>query len=145
MSNEELTASNAAKSSAYTLRPLCDEDLYSLLDIIAKLCPQDLKPILLKLESKREEVERLASEAGDNEAKKQIVVEMINDIGVDIVMDLALTVIRNLKTVKDDVYALLSDLSGLPAEQIRRMGFGTTPKMIWSVVKDIRNQGFFED
>ena len=145
MNNEELTASNAAKSSAYTLRPLCDEDLYSLLDIIAKLCPQDLKPILLKLESKSEEVERLMSEDGEAEEKQKIVAEMVNDIGVDVVMDLALTVIRNLKTVKDDVYTLLSDLSGLPAEQIRKMGFGTTPKMIWSVVKDIRNQSFFED
>ena len=145
MNNEELNASNAAKSSAYTLRPLCDEDMYPLLDIIAKLCPQDLKPILLKLEGKRKEVEILMSEDGEAEEKQKIVADMVNDIGVDVVMDLALTVIRNLKTVKDDVYALLSDLSGLPAEQIRRMGFGTTPKMIWSVVKDIKNQSFFED
>lgn len=145
MNNEDQTVENTAKSSAYTLRPLCDEDLYSLLDIIAKLCPQDLKPILLKLEGKRKEVEILMSEDGEAEEKQKIVADMVNDIGVDVVMDLALTVIRNLKTVKDDVYALLSDLSGLPAEQIRKMGFGTTPKMIWSVVKDVKNQSFFED
>lgn len=143
MNNEELTVESAEKSSAYTLRPLCDEDLYSLLDIIAKLCPQDLKPILLKLESRSEEVEQLMNGDADADEKQRLLSNMVNDIGVDIVMDLALTVIRNLKTVKDDVYALLSDLSGMPADKIRKMGFGTTPRMIWNVVKDIRNQGFF--
>ena len=64
---------------------------------------------------------------------------------MDVVMELGLIISRNLKKVKDDVYALLSDLSGIPADQIRTMPFGTTPKMIWSVVKDIKNQSFFED
>lgn len=143
MNNEEQTASNAAKSSPYTLRPLCDEDLYPIIDIIANVCPEEMRPIFMKIVGKFEDLEKLISKDTEEDEKQKIISDMAVDVGIDVVMDLALTVIRNLKTVKDDVYALLSDLSGLPAEQIRKMGFGTTPRMIWSVVKDIRNQGFF--
>lgn len=39
--------------------------------------------------------------------------------------------------------ALLSDLSGIPADEIPEMPFGTTPSMIWDVVNDAKNANFF--
>lgn len=136
MNNEEMNVDKAVEKP-FTLRPLLDEDLYTILDIIAKVCPEDLQPIFTKAMGKF--TEREAEANGD----KSIIEELANDFGMDVVMELGLIIIRNLKKVKDDVYALLSDLSGIPADKIRTMPFGTTPKMIMAVVKDIRNLDFF--
>lgn len=136
MNNEEVIVDKAVEKS-FTLRPLLDEDLYPILDIIAKVCPEDLQPIFTKAMAKFSERE---AEAGGD---KNILEELANDFGMDVVMQLGLIIIRNLKTVKDDVYALLSDLSGIPADEIRKMPFGTTPKMIMAVVSDVRNLDFF--
>ena len=143
MNTEDKIVEKAAESRPYTLRPLSDEDLYPILDIISKLCPEDLKPIIKKAGEQYDRMTAGMSEEKENEEKNQIIVQIVSDIGVDIVADLVLTVIRNLKTVKDDVYALLSDLSGIPDDQLRKMPFGTTPRMIWDVAKDIKNQSFF--
>jgi hypothetical protein len=121
----------------YTLRPLYDEELYTILDIIEKLCPEDIRPIFIKA---MEKFTKKEAEAGDD---KDMLEKLANDFGMDVVMELGLVIIRNMKNVKDDVYALLSDLSGIPADQIRKMPFGTTPKMIMDVVKDERNRDFF--
>lgn len=133
MNNEEMIVDKAVEKP-FTLRPLCDEDLYPILDIIGKVCPEEIRPIFMKVVDKFS-----AYMEGDKSAIEELAVE----VGVDIVMDLGLIIIRNLKTVKDDVYALLSDLSGIPADQIRKMPFGTTPKMIMAMVRDVRNLDFF--
>jgi hypothetical protein len=125
------------KVKPYTLRPLYDEELYTILDIIEKLCPEDIRPIFIKA---MEKFTKKEAEAGDD---KDMLEKLANDFGMDVVMELGLVIIRNMKNVKDDVYALLSDLSGIPADQIRKMPFGTTPKMIMDVVKDERNRDFF--
>ena len=138
MNNEEKTVDKAVEKP-YTLRPLCDEDLYPILDIIAKLCPEDLQPIFTKAMDKFTRREKEA------EGDKSILEDLANDFGMDVVMQLGLIIIRNMKTVKDDVYAMLSDLSGLSADVIRKMPFGTTPKMIMDVVKEIRNLDFFRE
>lgn len=133
MNNEEMIVDKAVEKP-FTLRPLCDEDLYPILDIIAKVCPEEIRPIFMKT------VEKISAYMeGDKSAIEELAVE----VGVDIVMDMGMIIIRNLKTVKDDMYALLSDLSGIPADQIRKMPFGTTPKMIMAVVRDVRNTDFF--
>ena len=44
----------------------------------------------------------------------------------------------------DDVYNLLSDVSGIPAADIPNMEFGTTPMMIWDIVGNEKNCGFFK-
>lgn len=148
MNNEEMIVDKAVEKP-FTLRPLCDEDLYTILDIIAKVCPEEIRPIFMKVVEKFGGMENLPDVSDEhapeevNAAREKLMADMAADIGVDIVMDLGLIIIRNLKTVKDDVYALLSDLSGIPADQIRKMPFGTTPKMIMAVVRDVRNTDFF--
>lgn len=136
MNNEEMIVDKAVEKP-YTLRPLYDEELYTILDIIEKLCPEDIRPIFIKA---MEKFTKKEAEAGDD---KEMLEKLANDFGMDVVMELGLVIIRNMKNVKDDVYALLSDLSGIPADQIRKMPFGTTPRMIMDVVKDERNRDFF--
>ena len=106
----------------YTLRRLKDKDLYPVLHIIAQVFPGDLSSVFGQVMTGGRDVEQ---------------------VGADIVMKLVMSVIRNMDKVHDDVYAQLADVSGIPAEDIQEMEFGTTPMMIWDIVKNERNASFF--
>ena len=51
--------------------------------------------------------------------------------------------LKNVSAIPDKIYPLLSDLSGIPADEIPEMPFGTTPSMIWDIVADAKNASFF--
>ena len=116
MNEMETTARN------YTLRRLKDKDLWPVLDIIGQVFPGDLSTVFAQIMT------------GDRN---------IEQVGAEVVMKLVVAVIRNMNKVQDDVYALLSDVSGLTPEEIQDMEFGTTPLMIWDIVKNEKNAGFF--
>lgn len=107
---------------AYTLRRLKDKDLWPVLSIISKVFPDDLSTIFGQIMT------------GD---------KTLDQVGAEVVLKLVMAVIRNMDKVHDEVYALLSDVSGIPAEEIEEMEFGTTPLMIWDIVKSERNASFF--
>lgn len=116
MNEMETTARN------YTLRRLKDKDLWPVLDIIGQVFPGDLSTVFAQIMT------------GDRN---------IEQVGAEVVMKLVVAVIRNMNKVQDDVYALLSDVSGLTPEEIQDMEFGTTPLMIWDIVKNEKNASFF--
>lgn len=106
----------------YTLRRLKDKDLWPVLDIISKVFPDDLAPIFAQI-------------ATGNKT--------LNQAGAEIVMKLVVAVLKNMGKVHDEVYALLADVSGLTAEEIQDMEFGTTPMMLWDIVNNEKNASFF--
>lgn len=106
----------------YTLRRLIDNDLWVLLDIIGKVFPDDLASSFGELVSGQKD---------------------FRDIGVAMFARLLKAVFQNLPTVNNEVYAFLSDVSGIPASEIPKMGFGTTPMMIWDIVHNEQNDSFF--
>lgn len=108
----------------YTLRPLNDNDLWPMLAIIAKVFPDELSEAFVNVVSKK---------------------KTMQEIGYDVGFKLVVAVIKNIPTIGDDVYALLSDLSGIAPEVIRKMPFGTTPKMIWDIYHEVKNLDFFGD
>lgn len=108
----------------YYLRPLKDRDLYTVLAIIDKIYPDD------KLKEAFEQI------AGDGKTEEEIGIQVASNLGV--------ALIRNIVTAHDEIYALLSDVSGIPAEQIGDMPFGTGPMMIYDIVMSARNADFFK-
>ena len=116
MNEMETTARN------YTLRRLKDKDLWPVLDIIGQVFPGDLSTVFAQIMT------------GDKN---------IEQVGAEVVMKLVMSVIRNMNKVQDDVYALLSDVSGMTPEEIQEMEFGTTPLMIWDIVRNEKNASFF--
>ena len=120
---EEKTADSAV-AKPYELRDLKDRDLFPILDIIAAVLPEDLSGIFAQLVM------------GEKSA---------NEIGGEVVYKIVLAVIKNVSAMPDKVYPLLSDLSGIPAEEIPDMEFGTTPNMIWDIVKNAKNASFFRE
>jgi hypothetical protein len=105
---------------------LKDGDLFPVLTIIGKVFPDDLGKLFANMMFADEKQKR---------AEKN---------GVVIATRLAAAVLKNINIVHDDVYGLLSDLSGIPANEIEEMEFGTTPMMIFDIVEDVKNASFFK-
>lgn len=123
MSNQEIREQEEVMERPYTLRRLVDRDLFPILGIISEVFPEDLAKVFVQLSTKEKTVQ---------------------EVGAMAVMKMVLAVLKNMDKVKDDVYNLLSDVSGIPADDIQNMEFGTTPMMIWDIVGNEKNCGFFK-
>jgi hypothetical protein len=106
----------------YTLRRLKDKDLWPILDIIGKVFPGDLSSMFAQIMTGGKDLEA---------------------VGAEVVMKLVMAVIRNMDKVEEEVYDLLADVSGIRADDIKEMAFGTTPMMILDIVKNEKNADFF--
>jgi hypothetical protein len=111
------------ETPAYTLRPLKDKDVWPVVDILSKVFPDDLGAIFAQIMTGERNVEQL---------------------GAIVVVRLVTAVLKNVNKVRNEVYALLADVSGIPAEEIEEMEFGTSPMMIWEIANNARNASFFK-
>ena len=108
----------------YTLRTLKDRDLYTVLGIIDRIFPD---------EKLKKTFETISTDGKTTE-----------EIGIQITSVLGTELIRNIVTAHDEIYALLADVSGIPADKIGEMPFGTGPMMIWDMITEARNADFFK-
>ena len=123
MNNQEIREQEETVVRPYTLRRLVDKDLFPILGIMSEVFPDDLAKAFVQLSTKEKTVQ---------------------EVGATAVLKMVLAVLKNMDKVQDDVYALLSDVSGIPAAEIAEMEFGTTPMMIWDIVGNEKNNGFFK-
>ena len=122
MSKQEIREQEENMEKTYTLRRLRDRDLFPVLNIISEVFPDELSSVFVQVSTKEKSVQ---------------------EVGAMAIMKLVLAVMKNMDKVQDEVYALLSDVSGIPAAEIQEMEFGTTPMMIWDIVANEKNSGFF--
>ncbi len=120
--NIEMTEEVTEEVKPYKLRSLKDKDFYPMLDIITATLPDDLADVFVQLATGEKSVD---------------------EIGGMVVYKIAVSVLKNVSAIPDKIYPLLSDLSGIPADEITEMPFGTTPSMIWDIVADAKNASFF--
>lgn len=120
--NIEMTEEVTEEVKPYKLRSLKDKDFYPMLDIITATLPDDLADVFVQLAT------------GE---------KSIDEIGGMVVYKIAVSVLKNVSAIPDKIYPLLSDLSGIPADEIPEMPFGTTPSMIWDIIADAKNASFF--
>lgn len=118
MTNEE------AVSKPYVMRELKDKDLFPILDIIATVMPDDLSEVFVQIVTKE---------------------KTVNEVGGMVIYKIVIAVLKNIGMVHKEIYALLSDMSGIPADEIPEMPFGTTPSMIWDIVNNAKNASFFKE
>lgn len=123
---EVIQGSEATEESVierpYTLRRLKDGDLFPLLKILKKIGIKDCKEAFIQVAS------------GEKSVKQ---------IGIMASFDIADILIGNLAKAEDEIYELWSDLSGLPAEEMKGMEFGTLPLMIMDTFSEARDTSFF--
>jgi len=120
--NIEMTEEATEEVKLYKLRSLKDKDFYPMLDIITATLPDDLADVFVQLATGK---------------------KTVDEIGGMVVYKIAVSVLKNVSAIPDKIYPLLSDLSGIPADEIPEMPFGTTPSMIWDIVADAKNASFF--
>jgi hypothetical protein len=120
--NIEMTEEVTEEVKPYKLRSLKDKDFYPMLDIITATLPDDLADVFVQLATGEKSVD---------------------EIGGMVVYKIAVSVLKNVSAIPDKIYPLLSDLSGIPADEIPEMPFGTTPSMIWDIIADAKNASFF--
>ncbi len=123
MTNQEIREQEEIMERQYTLRRLVDRDLFPILGILSEVFPDDLAKVFVQLSTKEKTVQ---------------------EVGATAVLKMVAAVLKNMNKVQDDVYALLSDVSGIPAADIAEMEFGTTPMMIWDIFNNEKNCGFFK-
>ena len=123
MSKQEIREQEEAMEKPYTLRRLKDKDLFPILGIISEVFPDELSTVFVQLSTKEKTVQ---------------------EVGAMAILKLVVAVLKNMDKVQDEVYSLLSDVSGIPVEEIKEMEFGTTPMMIWDIVGNEKNCGFFK-
>lgn len=121
MTNEEIKETTAEKT--YTLRRLNDEDLFTVVEIIGIALPEEAKAAF-------------AQAVTDGNVVKR---------GGMVAFDVVKFIMKNIKACKNEVYSLLSDLSGIPADEIRKMPFGTTPKMLKEIFENEKDSDFFTE
>lgn len=107
----------------YTLRKFNDGDLFPILKILKKIGIKDCKEAFVQVAS------------GEKTLK---------EIGILASFDLADILIGNLTKVEEEVYSLYSDMSGLAADDIKSMEFGTLPLMIMDSFNEVKNTSFFK-
>ena len=107
----------------YTLRKFNDGDLFPILKIFKKIGIKDCKEAFVQVAS------------GEKTLKQ---------IGILASFDLADILIGNLAKAEEEVYSLYSKMSGIPADEIREMEFGTLPLMIMDSFKEVKNTSFFK-
>lgn len=121
--NQEIREQEEIMEKPYTLRRLRDRDLFPILNIISEVFPDELSNVFVQLSTKEKSVQ---------------------EVGAMAILKLVLAVLKNMDKVQDDVYALLSDVSSIPVDELKEMEFGTTPMMIWDIVANEKNCGFFK-
>ena len=115
--------SETANERNYTLRKLKDGDLMSLLRILRKLGLKEFKDIV-----------KMASDG-----------KSVEEIGVAALLNVADKMIESLdQGAGDEIYSFYSDLSGIPADEIKEMEFGTLPLMIYDSFAEVKNASFFK-
>lgn len=107
----------------YTLRKFNDGDLFPILKILKKIGIKDCKEAFVQVAS------------GEKTLKQ---------IGMLAAFDMADILIGNLTKVEEEVYSLYSDMSGIPADEIKAMEFGTLPLMIMDSFNEVKNTSFFK-
>ena len=106
----------------YTLRHLKDGDLFPRLRILKKIGISDCKDAFIQAASEK---------------------KVLEQIGMEVSLNIADILIRNMEKMEDEIYGLWSDISGIPVEEMKEMEFGTLPLMIIDTFSEARNTSFF--
>lgn len=106
----------------YELRNLKDSDIFPLLSILRKIGMKEFKDSMTQPMTTKDEREH----------------------GIAVFMDIATVIVSNIGNAEEEIYDLWSDLSGIPADQIKEMEFGTLPMMIFDTFTEMRNTTFFK-
>jgi hypothetical protein len=120
---------------AFELRQLTADDIFPMFQIISKIGVREFKSCF-ESEEVRKAIMDMASGAKDQ--------ANVSAVGLTVAVDIAGVIISNLYKCKDDIYQLLSQLSGMKTKEIASLPMTTFLEMIVAVVKKEEFKDFFQ-
>lgn len=120
---------------AFELRQLTADDIFPMFQIISKIGVREFKSCF-----ESEEVRKAIMDMASG-AKDQV---NVSAVGLTVAVDIAGVIISNLYKCKDDIYQLLSQLSGMKTKEIASLPMTTFLEMIVAVVKKEEFKDFFQ-
>lgn len=121
------TVSEMETVEPYTLRDLEADDLFLMTNIINKIGINEFKGCF------QSDAVKQALEGNAN----------VKAIGYELFFEAGNVILKNLPLCKEDLYVFLSSLSGIEADQIRKLPMMTFIKMVRDVVKKREFKDFF--
>ena len=120
---------------AFELRQLTADDIFPMFQIISKVGVREFKSCF-ESEEVRKAIMDMASGAKDQ--------ANVSAVGLTVAVDIAGVITSNLYKCKDDIYQLLSQLSGMKTREIASLPMTTFLEMIVAVVKKEEFKDFFQ-
>lgn len=120
---------------AFELRQLTADDIFPMFQIISKIGVREFKSCF-ESEEVRKAIMDMVSGAKDQ--------ANVSAVGLTVAVDIAGVIISNLYKCKDDIYQLLSQLSGMKTKEIASLPMTTFLEMIVAVVKKEEFKDFFQ-
>lgn len=118
----------------YELRGLTADDVFPMFNIISKIGIKEFKTCFEAPEVKAA-LEKMT--AGDETAN-------LNSVGLIVALDVASLMMANLPKCKDDIYLLLSQLSGMSKKEIAALPLVTFTEMVIDVIRKEEFADFFQ-
>ena len=128
----------------YELRNLEADDLFIMINIVNKIGIKEFKACFESDEVKTA-VLNMAKKTDESEAAETDENADVVSIGVSVAFDIATILLANIGKCKNDIYALLANLSGMKAGDIAKIPAKTFTSMVVDLVKKEEFADFFQD
>ena len=131
----------------YELRGLEADDLFIMVNIISKIGIKEFKGCFESDEVKaaiKTMIEKKKNADGDSE-KAEADDDGFVSVGISVALDIAAILMANIGKCKNDIYALLANLSGMKEKEIAKLPIKTFTGMIYDLVKKEEFADFFQD
>lgn len=125
----------------YELRELQADDLFIVINIVNKIGIKEFKACF-ESEEVKTAVLNMAKDKENSEADESTDVV---SIGIAVALDIATILLVNIGKCKNDIYALLANLSGLTVGDIAKLPVKTFTGMVIDLVKKEEFADFFQD
>lgn len=131
----------------YELRGLEADDLFIMVNIISKIGLKEFKGCFESDEVKaaiKTMFERKKN-ADDDSKKAETDDDSFVSVGISVALDIAVILMANIGKCKNDIYALLANLSGMKEKEIAKLPIKTFTGMVYDLVKKEEFADFFLD
>lgn len=128
----------------YELRNLEADDLFIMIGIISKIGIKEFKGCFESDEVKAA-ITNVAKKKKDADANEDADDDVVASIGISVALDIAAILLANIGKCKNDIYALLANLSGVKEKEIAKLPIKTFTGMIFDLVKKKEFADFFQD
>ncbi len=128
----------------YELRNLEADDLFIMISIVNKIGIKEFKgcfesdEIKTAIKNMTKGKDETADESADDSAD-------VVSIGISVALDIATILLANIGKCKNDIYALLANLSGMKEKDIAKLPIRAFTSMVIGLVKKEEFTDFFQD